>query len=281
LDSLRKNPVGASLVLFAIALCFRLVDLFLLRLDEKLGEILLSKALGLALVLAYLWLLRLPVREIGLHSGSLGEALSISGFGVGFVLITAYAAQFAVLSAAGEHPRLLVTAIDPKTGMAGGVVFAGWLVFGNIVNSFMEEGLFRGLMLRQFMTRLPAWRANLAQAALFSAWHLVWPLKHLFMGGATLSGSLAEAAMLSSGTLVSGFVYGYLYYSTGSLWAPWLAHTLNNTAMNLIHIQGAIALDPAAVVMQVIAVVGLLPFMAVVKVLAGKMNLPRVGPWRG
>lgn len=197
------------------------------------------------------------------------------------VLITAYAAQWAVLSAAGEHPRLLVAAIDPKTGLAGGVMFAGWLVFGNIVNSFMEEGLFRGLMLRQFMTCLPAWRANLAQAALFSVWHLVWPLKHLTMGGIALSGSLAEAAMLASGTLVSGFVYGYLYYSTGNLWAPWLAHTLNNTAMNLIHIQAATVLDPRVVVMQVIAVVGLLPFAAVVRVLAGKMNLPGAGPWRG
>ena len=49
-------PIFVSLALLAIALLFRLIDIFVLRLDERLGEIILSKVLGFALVV--LWLLR-------------------------------------------------------------------------------------------------------------------------------------------------------------------------------------------------------------------------------
>lgn len=275
---MRKDPVLTSLILFAVALCLRLLDLFVLRLDERFGEIILSKLLGFVLVLAYLRLVNLPLPEIGLHSRSLAQALAIPALGVGSLLVLAYGAQWAALTWAGRNPRLVITPLDPKTGLAGGWAFAVWLVFGNFVNSFMEEGLFRGVMLRHFLTRLPAWQANLAQAALFSVWHFVWPLKSFLTGKATLIGTLAEAALLGSGTLVSGFAYGYLYYRTGSLWAPWLAHTLNNTAFNLVHLQTSAGLG-TGLLLQIVAVAGLLPVMALTKFLSAAWNLPGIKPW--
>jgi hypothetical protein len=43
-----QRPILTGIVLLLIALGFRLVDIFILRLDERLGEIVLSKALGFA-----------------------------------------------------------------------------------------------------------------------------------------------------------------------------------------------------------------------------------------
>jgi hypothetical protein len=40
------HPIVASLVLLAIALLLRIADIFIMRLHEIWGEILLSKALG-------------------------------------------------------------------------------------------------------------------------------------------------------------------------------------------------------------------------------------------
>lgn len=36
----------------------------------------------------------------------------------------------------------------------------------------------------------------------------------------------------------------HLYYSTGSLWNPWLAHTMHNTALNLFHIRTSTGMEP-------------------------------------
>lgn len=116
--------------------------------------------------------------------------------------------------------------------MDGGLAFGLLLVAGNLINSFMEEGLFRGVMLPHFRIRMRFWQANLLQAFLFALWHLVWPLKSYLTGKASLGGALTEAWMLALATFVSGAVFGYLFYRTGSLWAPWAAHTLNNTTLN-------------------------------------------------
>lgn len=48
-----EHPIVTGLVLLLIALGFRIMDIFIFRLDERLGEIILSKSLGFALVLGF------------------------------------------------------------------------------------------------------------------------------------------------------------------------------------------------------------------------------------
>ena len=72
-------PILAPLALFAIALLFRAVDIFALRLDERLGEIILSKSLGFALVVGYTWWVGEHLAALGIHSRRLLAALSIGG----------------------------------------------------------------------------------------------------------------------------------------------------------------------------------------------------------
>ena len=49
-----QRPVLTGIILALIALIFRLIDISVLRLDERLGEIILSKALGFFLVISLL-----------------------------------------------------------------------------------------------------------------------------------------------------------------------------------------------------------------------------------
>lgn len=163
-----KHTILLPLILLLIAVIFKILDVFVLRLDELLGEIILSKSIGFLLVVIYLWAVGKSVTAIGLHSKSVGKALIIGTTGVAFVLLVSYGLQFSVLIGAGKEPTLVLTAIDPKTGMMGSLSFALFLVVGNFINSFMEEGLFRGVMLRHFRASLSFWRANFLQAALFA-----------------------------------------------------------------------------------------------------------------
>ena len=70
-----EKPILTSLVLLVIAFFFKWVDTFVLRLDERLGEIILCKTLGFVLVIAFVWACGRKLQDIGLHSRQLGPSL--------------------------------------------------------------------------------------------------------------------------------------------------------------------------------------------------------------
>jgi membrane protease YdiL (CAAX protease family) len=128
-----------------------------------------------------------------------------------------------------SNPSLQFAAIDPKAGVSGGFLFALWLVLGNFVNSFMEEGLFRGVMIPSCLTRLSFWQTNWLQAILFGAWHLPWALKWYQTGIIETPGEITMGVVVNFfPQILLGLVWGYMFLKTGSLWTPWIAHTLTN-----------------------------------------------------
>jgi membrane protease YdiL (CAAX protease family) len=150
---------------------------------------------------------------------------------------------------------------------------------GNVVNAFMEEGLFRGLMLPHFLQRMRFRTANVLQAALFAAWHLVWPLKAYLAGDVSLTGAFARAGLLVLGTFVAGLIYGYLFWRTDSLWAPWIAHFLNNTTLNLVQVQSTAGEFQPPMVMSIVVVVALALLVFAVEPIARRLRLAHLQPW--
>lgn len=278
-DISRRHPFVGSLLLFGLALVFRVIDIFVLRLDELLGEIILSKLLGFFLVIGYLWAVGKTVASIGLHRRAIGKVALIGGVGTTIVFMAAFGFQYMVLSGADQSPGLVFVAIDPKTGLEGGVWFTAFLLLGNVVNSFMEEGLFRGVMLPHFMSTMSFRWANLLQALLFGLWHAVWPAKSLVTGELTAGAALTEAAGLVLTTTAAGLVFGYLFFKTGSLWAPWLAHTIHNSAFNVVHIRTVDGLDADMGILIPVLVVGYVLLVVWTKLLARRFNLPSVESW--
>jgi uncharacterized protein len=152
-----------------------------LRLDERLGEIILSKALGFCLVLGFVWAIGKKPSLIGFHGRRVGENLLIGTVVTVLPLIIAYTVEWILLQQWGQEPKSLFAAIEPKAGVTGGWLFALWLVVGNFINSFMEEGLFRSVMLNLHRFELSFAKSNWLQAGLFGAWRSC--RVHMFAGG--------------------------------------------------------------------------------------------------
>jgi membrane protease YdiL (CAAX protease family) len=273
-----EKPILTGLVLLAIAFFLKWIDTFVLRLDERLGEIILCKTLGFVMVIVFVRATGRSLRDIGLHSRRLGPSLLIGVVITVIALVAGYGIEFAVQLP--KQPVIHFEAIDPKAGVTGGWLFVLWMIFGNLVNSSMEEGLFRGVMGRLFRVKLSFWKANTLQAFLFAIWHLPWVLKWVQTGQIKAHGGLFFATLWQFlPMLLVGLAWGYFYLKTGSLWVPWVAHVLNNTTLNLLHITTVDGLDSGMVIRGPVILTVTLLSMVLVKVLAGRFHMPEVKPW--
>lgn len=277
-----QKPILTGIILLLIALSFRLIDIFVLRLDERLGEIILSKALGFCLVVGFVWVIGKQLSAIGFHGRRVGESLLIGTVITVLPLIIAYAVEWTVLQQMGQDPKFLLAAIDPKAGVTGGWLFALWLVVGNFVNSFMEEGLFRGVLLNLNRIRLSFAKANWLQAGLFGAWHLVWVVKWIQTGIVSTPSEIGLGVVANFlPQICLGLVWGYAYLKTDNLWTVWLAHTLTNTTLNLLHVATLDAMDPGmSMRMTTFSIVSLLT-MFLIRYLGQRRKMPEMIGWIG
>jgi uncharacterized protein len=99
------HPIVASLVLLAIALLLRIADIFILRLHEVWGEILLSKALGFLAIIGYLWFTRQGLKTIGWHARHMRRSVLISVAVTAFALFAAYATEYAYCHCKVNNPH--------------------------------------------------------------------------------------------------------------------------------------------------------------------------------
>lgn len=275
--SVLQRPIRSGIVLMLIALVFRLIDIFVLRLDERWGEIMLSKSLGFALVLLFIWIIGRKPGSIGFHGRRFGESLLL-GISITIVpFIAAYAVEWTVLQQVGQEPRFLFSAIDPKAGVTGGLLFALWLVAGNFINSFMEEGLFRGVMLNLNRVRLSIGKSNWLQAFLFGLWHLVWVVKWYQTGIVSTPDEIGMGVVANFlPQICLGLVWGYAYLKTDNLWTAWIAHTLTNTTLNLLHVATLDAMDPGMSIRMTTFSIVSLSMMFLIRYVCDRRDMPEL-----
>lgn len=275
-----NTPVLLGLGLLFIAFCFRLTDIFILKLDERWGEILLSKALGFALVAAVVFLGRRTWKDIGIHTKNIGIVVATTCGLTTLAFLLGYSLEIVLSLRMGHQTRFFFAAIDPKALVNGGFVFGSWLIFGNIVNVFMEEGLFRGVLSGLFRRRMGLWKTNFFQAILFAAWHLPWALK-LYVSGRIQSPGEICLAVVSNflPMLLMGLVWGYMYLKSGNLYFSIVDHFLTNSLLNLFHIQSGGELDNMIAIRMTVYTIISVVEMFFVKKIADKYQLPEVVPW--
>lgn len=267
------RPFVVALALFLLVVALRTMEIFVPGLDALPDKSILSKVLGLLLVLGYLQVLRRPVRSIGLHARNFDKAFLIGGLSLILLYAVLYSIQFYRLSSAGESPQLVFGAINKEIGAMGGLYFTLFHLFGQIINAFMEESIFRGVMLPQLMRRFKFWQANVLQAFLFGLAHLVWPLINLISGQATLGEAVAQSTSLLIATTVGGLVFGYLYYRTDILWTAIFAHLIDNGAGLFFHIQIAGRLNAERDILM-LASLGFIALTLLAWIAAKRFNLP-------
>ena len=274
------KPILTALVLMAIALFFKWIDTFVLRLDERLGEIILSKSLGFILVIVFVWLTRHKLRDIGLHSQKIGQSLLIGASVTIIAFLIGYGVEYILAVQQAGEPHILFSALDNKMGVTGGYLFALLLVIGNFINAFMEEGLFRGLMIPLFLTKLSFVRTNWLQAFLFGAWHLMWVFKYYQLGTIQTSDEILMSIFSNFlPQLLMGLVWGYMYFKTNSLWAPWISHLITNSTLNLLHVNTLQGMDTGMMIRMPIFTILALLSIFVIRYLADKLQMAEVKAW--
>jgi membrane protease YdiL (CAAX protease family) len=275
-----KRPILTSIILFILAQFFRWLDTFFLRWDELLGEAILTKSLGFLLVVVWLWLTGRRLRDIGFRSSKIGPALLIGAAATLAAFVVGYGVEFVSAYVSGGKPSLMLGAIDPKMGVAGGALFGAWLVAANLVNSFMEEGLFRGVMGRLGRLRFSFNGTLWFTAAMFGIWHLPWAIKYYLLGQTTTTGEIVTSVVFNSvpQTLI-GLVYGYMYLKTGNLWMPWMAHSLSNSVGNLLHVATTDGIDAGVPLRMSVYLVVMLCSLIWVRRVARREGMSEAQPW--
>ena len=272
------QPILVSLAFFLVVLALRSIDLFVLRLDELPDRIIFSMVIGFLLVLGYLRVLQKPIESIGLHARNFDKAFIIGALSLLILYASLYAVQFYRLTLADETPRLVFAAIDRGTGTMGGRFFSLFTLVAQVFNAFMEEAIFRGVILPHLMLRFRFWKANVLQALLFGLAHLVFPLSGWASGQVTAVEAATEAAFLMVFTTIGGLVFGYLYYRTDSLWTAVFAHLIDNVIGLLFHIQTASRLNAETDILM-LASLGFISLVFLAWVVARRSHLPTLKPW--
>ncbi len=218
----------------------RFVDVFFVRSDEWFGEQVLTKVAGIVCILLYLWFYRLPLRSIGLTRHRLGYALAWGFAIIVIALVVGYFAEWLFLFLNGQGPTFYVNpqgnSLVADMPVYRSLGFAAILLGGNIVNALMEEGFFRGFLLFQFKDAFSVRKAVIVQGVLFGLWHVFWPIRDYLTGKTSLVACVSTCLIYGTISAVIGIAWGLLYSKTQNLWSVIVAHTLNNSVLNLLHI---------------------------------------------
>lgn len=246
---MQNSTVRNSAVIFLLCLAVHAFEVLVIRTDETVfAECFINKVFGIVLLYAMLKKLNWRWSDIGfVRQKLLADALK--GFGLCFVCYSiAFAAELLILSARGApaHVEFFVTGFS-LTGSAvkhTGLGFVLMCVGFNVVNVWMEEGLFRGFFITYIGKSHSEKTALYAAALLFGLWHLVTPLRS-FLDGEMSAGVFAVMSVgyvLLSGMM--GIKWGLLYQLSGTVWIGLADHFFNNCiATNLLHVVTAGGVD--------------------------------------
>lgn len=161
---------------------------------------------------------------------SVGEIAERAGLRLGEARYLAHAAGFAAVSVA----VLLVWPPPLETSLAEGSAFRVFeglglgptavglgLLYGVVQTGFAEEVFFRGLIAGSLGRRLPLLWANILQALVFLAPHLL------------LLTVAPEAWGLLPVIFVAALILGWLRIRSGSILGPWIVHAAGNVTVAL------------------------------------------------
>ena len=251
-----QYPLSVCIALYLLCYAFRLWEYFVLKTDESvIGENFIHKACGVAVIFAVLFVSGLHWRDIGfVRDGRLKNIGFGLALGAGFYTI-AYAVECIVLYVQGASPSLKIASggfslVKSTEFVSTGIAF---ILLFNVLNVWMEEGLFRGLFTRLLRERYDCRMTIFITALLFGLWHLIMPVRSFIEGQMKLAPMLLLGAGYVALTFVYGLKMGFLYRMTGSVWAGLSEHFFNNSVINIVHVVSSMGSDHLQVVRIVTA----------------------------
>ena len=240
LNQLIKKPILSCSMIFVICSVARLIEYFYMRTDETfLSENFLHKLFGILLLWGVLSICNLRWKDIGFSPDGI-----VSGVGKGLLFglvcsVFAYAIESLTLFFLHRNVHLSFYAsgfslTNEKVSQAGILLILSSVLF-NLINVWMEEGVFRGLFTK-ILEGISYRKSLFFIAFLFGIWHLVMPLRDYLQG----ESSLVNLIVMGIGyVILAGMMsikWSLLYKITGSLWLGLGDHLFNNLASNLVHV---------------------------------------------
>ena len=238
----KKNVLRNGIIIFTICLIIRTIEVIFIRTDETIfAECFINKVFGIILLFIILHSLNWKWKDIGFKKEGMlknifkGFLLCSTFYALGFLI------EFIILKLQNNpgHIEFFVTGFS-LTGNAvkyTGIGFILMCIFFNIINVWMEEGLFRGFYIEYLNKKFNIKKSIFISALLFGLWHIVTPFRNLLDGDM----NLASFILMSIGYIVlsgiMGIKWGLLYKMTGSVWMGLAYHFFNNCIItNLVHV---------------------------------------------
>jgi len=152
-----------------------------------------------------------PPRRGGMAAGVVSGLILAAAIVIGAYLVGVQHMDLAPLHAAVREMNLAT----PAAYLAGA---AAW----TLVNSLVEEYVYRWFFLRQCEVLLPPPVAIIASAAIFTTHHVIALNQYLEPG---------FTALASAGVFIGGVVWASLYHRYRSIWPGWISHVLADMAV--------------------------------------------------
>ena len=252
--NIQCKPDHLCIAIFTLCLSVRFVEYFLIETDKTaIGENVLHKAVGIILLALVLKRVNLSWSDIGFHRNGFVSSI-LKGLLLGSVcFIISYGLELAIFILQGNpaHLEMYISSFSLTGSQIKNTDFIFFLlcVLFNVMNVWMEEGVFRGLFMKMFSETKPFMKANYISAFLFGVWHIVMPIRSYINGEM----SFAVMVLMGIGYMIlagiMGIKWGLLYRITGNLWAGLGDHLFNNTiATNMLHVVSLKSADELQIV---------------------------------
>ena len=240
--NIKCKSTNLCMIIFTFCLLVRFVEYFFIKTDQTvIGENVLHKVVGIILLALVLKRVNLSWSNIGFQRDGFVSGI-LKGLLLGSVCFAvSFGLELGILALQGNsaHLEIYISSFSLTGSQIKNTDFVFFLlcVLFNIVNVWMEEGVFRGLFIRTLSETKPFMQANYIAAFLFGVWHIVMPIRSY------INGEMSFAAMILMGigyiilAEIMGIKWGILYRITGNLWAGLGDHLFNNTvATNMLHV---------------------------------------------
>ena len=236
------KSIASCILVFLICSVARIIEYFFIRTDETiLAENFLHKVFGIIVLAVMLKNAKLSWSRIGFKKTNAIQN-TLKGFALGTISFSvAYIIECILLYSINGNVQIsFYTSGFSLNGEAikqNGIIFIILCIVFNIINVWMEEGIFRGLFSNLFEDKMSFRGSMLLIALLFGIWHWVMPLRD-FIEGST---SIANLLIMGIGYIIIAGVmsikWSILYKITGSLWLGLGDHLFNNIMVtNLLHV---------------------------------------------
>ena len=231
--------IGFFLILYAL----RLMDAFILRTDQgPIGELFTHKIIGIVLLVAVVYFLRLKWVDVGFKWNLFGRGILIGIAIAAPAYITAYVVEIIIAAVQGKSPSFQFYAtsynITGNTSLSGGIWIIFIVIIGNIINVIMENSIFSGIMISVGEKRHSFFFANgFYSSFLFGLWHSMMPLRNYVDGSQSLTGAVLTALMFLGSSFLFSVQLGMQFkQANSSLWDGMTVHFINNVSVNLFHV---------------------------------------------